>query len=90
MKNTTWSVEDIALSLYAYIQLHEEFDTFTTDRYKTDISDTLLKMNQLIEEYFDYPKAEALFNLIFEYGEMRCKSAFIDGYQSGVEVSNLK
>ena len=89
MKNTIWSVEDIAFSLYAYMQLHEEFDTFTTDRYKGDISDTLIKMNQLIEEHLDYPKAETLFTLIFEYGEIRSKSTFIDGYRSGIEVENI-
>lgn len=88
MKNTTWSIEDVALSLYTYMQLHEEFDVFITDRYKKEIKDTLLKMDELIGEHLDYPNAEILFNLIFDYGEMRSKSSFIDGVRSGVELNN--
>ena len=89
MKHTIWSIEDIALSLYAYMELHEEFDSFVTDRYKKDINETLLQINAIIEETCDFPKAENLFTLIFNFGEMKSKSSFIDGFRSGTSINQI-
>ena len=90
MKHTTWSIEDIALSLFAYMQLNAEFDTFSTERYKLDINTNLVEINTILEKITDFPTQETLFMLIDDLQRYERKSGFIDGVRTGLELKEIK
>lgn len=90
MKNTTWSLEDIALALHAYMRRNEEFDYFITDLYKDDINQNLTEINDILEKIADFPIQETLFTLIENLQQCERKSGFIDGIRTGLELNSLK
>lgn len=89
MRNTTWSLEDIALALHAYMRRNEEFDYFITDLYKADINQNLTEINDILEKITDFPTQETLFNLIDDLQQCERKSGFIDGIRTGLEVNSV-
>ena len=90
MKNTTWSIEDIALALHAYMRRNEEFDYFITDLFKDDINRNLTEINDILEELADFLTQETLFTLIDNLQQAERKSGFIDGIRTGLALNTLK
>ena len=90
MKNTTWSLEDLALALHAYMRRNEEFDYFITDLFKVEINQNLSGINDILEEIADFPTQETLFTLIDNLQQAERKSGFIDGLRAGLELKEIK